>query len=158
MVRLAAAELDQAGEAAELRGRQRRLGGSGRKYSGDLGSRRQSVTATKINDIFTFISESPDEAGSRESSGSRWWRVGLVLEDVARGSVSLHVVEHGVAVILSPARLTGRGRQERSRGELTDCRVLVHYSHGLPLSSSPCTTQLLLLLLLLWLLLWLGRH
>ena len=114
----------------------------------------------------TFISESPDEAGPRHSSRySRWWRVGLVLEDVAAaaagGSESLDVVEHGVAVILSPARLAGRGRQERSRGELTDGGVLVHYSHGLPLRGSPSRTHQLLLLLLwllLLLLLLLGRH
>ena len=89
-----------------------------------------------------------------------------MLEDVsvgaaaaAGGSESLDVVEDGVAVVLSPARLAGRGRQERSRGELTDGGVLAHYSHGLPLRSSPSRTNLLLLRLrLLLLLLLLGRH
>ena len=88
-----------------------------------------------------------------------------MLQDVAaRGPQPLHVVEHGVPVILSPPWLAGRGWQEGSRGELTDCRVLVHDSHGLPLSP-PSNTQLRLLLLLhlllhllLLLLLWLGRH
>ena len=136
-----------------------------------------SVSQISVRQImFTFISESTNKSDARESSRSRRLRVGLLLEDVVVGPTNsptntttttststttepLDVVEDCVPVVRPPAGLAGRGRQERSRGELTDGRVLVHYSHGLPLASPPRRSQLLLLWhLLLLLLLLLGRH
>ena len=100
--------------------------------------------------IFTFISKSGPESSPSWSYNWRRWRVGLLLlEDVVVVVVPLDVVEHGVPVVLPPARLARRRGQEGGRGELTDGRALVHYSHGLPINGSSNGSHLWLLLLLL---------